>query len=319
MIAVQPSAQLVTGYENRPEELIELCGRICYDSQDRIEPGSARKFCEKLKKSGHTSAFEHANVILEVSALTYSSIRLSAQSYEEMTGLPAYIRFDTFKNHRRHFVSGNVRAWVNMFDGLSTVFGEIPPCVLDAMDASNMCSPLFDTGIWRKSTWHHRSMDKTRKAAVISCNELPKWARERHTTATFFITCDRGVSHELVRHRTASFSQQSTRYCKANKDGNIGYIMPSVQCISDSNNWRRVNASIFDAETRYKAMLKDGASPQIARAVLPTCLATKLYMTMTIERWRDFLELRLDPAAHPDMRVIAEQIQQQLFPKGVKS
>lgn len=316
MIAVQPSAQLVTGYENRPEELIELCGRICYDSQDRIEPGSARKFCEKLKKSGHTSVFEHANIVLEVSGKTSVAIKYMAEVYEEYTGLPSFLRFDPMGKHKRHFVSGNVRAWDTVLNYMSkTVFCSIPSCAINALGSY---FTMFDATSWQKRSWYcHNSKEYT--ASVITPDQLSKWARERHTTATFFITCDRGISHELVRHRTASFSQQSTRYCKANKDGNIGYLMPSVQCISDSNNWRRVNAAMFDAETRYKAMLKDGASPQIARAVLPTCLATKLYMTMTIERWRDFLKLRLDPAAHPDMRVIAEQIQQQLFPKGVKS
>lgn len=316
MVMVQPSAQLVTGYENRPEELIELCGRICYDSQDKIKPGSAEKFCEKLRESGHTSVFEHANIVLKVSRAAYIATKYMAENYEEDTGLPSFLRFDPMGQHRHHFVSGNVRAWDTVMNYMSkTVYCSTPPCVVDALSD---CFAAFDTVSWKKRLW--RCHEGTRyTASVIAPNQLPRWARERHTTATFFITCDRGVSHELVRHRTASFSQQSTRYCKANKDDGIKCIMPSTCCADGSNNWRRVNAVIFDAETRYEAMLKGGASPQIARAVLPTCLATKLYMTMTIERWRDFLKLRLDPAAHPDMRVIAEQIQQQLFPEDVKS
>lgn len=316
MIMVQPSAQLVTGYENRPEELIELCGRICYDSQDKIEPGSAEKFCEKLRKSGHTSVFEHANIVLKVSKEAYTATKYMAENYEEDTGLPSFLRFDPMGRHRHHFVSGNARAWDTVMNYMSkTLFCSVPSCVVDALGSY---FAAFDTVSWKKRLW--RCHEGTRyTASVIAPSQLPHWACERHTTATFFIICDRGISHELVRHRTASFSQQSTRYCKANKDDGIKYVMPSTCCADGSNNWRRVNAAIFDAETRYEAMLKDGASPQIARAVLPTCLATKLYMTMTIERWRDFLKLRLDPAAHPDMRVIAEQIQQQLFPKEVKS
>ena len=316
MIMVQPSAQLVTGYENRPEELIELCGRICYDSQGKIEPGSAEKFCEKLRKSGHTSVFEHANIVLEVSDRTSTAIKYMAEVYEEYTGLPSFLRFDPMGKRKRHFVSGNVRAWDTVLNYMSkTVFCSAPSCAINALGSY---FAMFDATSWQKRSWYCHS-GKGYAASVITPDQLPKWARERHTTATFFITCDRGISHELVRHRTASFSQQSTRYCKANKDDGIKYVMPSTCCAGGSNNWRRVNAAMFDAETRYKAMLKDGASPQIARAVLPTCLATKLYMTMTIERWRDFLKLRLDPAAHPDMRIIAEQIQQQLFPKEVKS
>lgn len=313
MKQVQPSVQLVTGYENRPEELIELCGRICYGSQDKIAPGTAQKFCEKLKKSGHTSVFEHANIVLEVSDKTSVAIKYMAEVYEEYTGLPSFLRFDPMGKHKRHFVSGNVRAWDTVLNYMSkTVFCSTPSCAIDALGSY---FTMFDATSWQKRSWYCHS-GKGYTASVITPDQLPKWARERHTTATFFITCDRGISHELVRHRTASFSQQSTRYCKANKGDGVGYIMPSTQLTQCR---RRINCAVSDAEARYKAMLEDGASPQIARAVLPTCLATKLYMTMTIERWRDFLKLRLDPAAHPDMRVIAEQIQQQLFPKEVKS
>lgn len=316
MTTVQPSAQLVTGYENRPEELIELCGRICYDSQDKIEPGSAEKFCEKLRKSGHTSVFEHANIVLKVSREACIATKCMAENYEEDTGLPSFLRFDPLEQHRHHFVSGNVRAWDTVINYMSkTPFCSVPPCVVDALGGY---FAAFDTVSWKKQLWRcHEGAGYT--ASVIAPNQLPRWARERHTTATFFIICDRGVSHELVRHRTASFSQQSTRYCKANKDGGIEYVVPSVQCVGNIHNWDDLTGAVFESEFRYAHMLENGASPQIARAVLPICLATKLYMTMTIERWRDFLKLRLDPAAHPDMRVIAEQIQQQLFPKEVKS
>lgn len=117
MKIIEPSAKLVRGYEDKPEELIELCGRICYDSQDKIAPGTAQKFCEMLRKNGHTSVFEHANIILEVSRKVECELVWVARDYCIKTGLPSFLRFDRLDgiNHRRHFVSGNVRAWNNMF------------------------------------------------------------------------------------------------------------------------------------------------------------------------------------------------------------
>lgn len=81
--------------------------------------------------------------------------------------------------------------------------------------------------------------------------------------------------------------------------------------------YKATNCFLSSCDELYNDALEHTGSPQIARSVLPTCLATRLYMTMTLERWRDFLKLRTSPAAHPDMRVIAEQIQRQLFPDEI--
>lgn len=312
MKIIEPSAKLVTGYEDKPEELIELCGRICYGSQDKIAPGTAQKFCAKLSESGHTSVFEHANIILEVSWKVECRLVWVARDYCLKTGLPSFLRFDRLDgiNHRRHFVSGNVRAWNNMFNSLSAGgWIGFPECVLEAL---HVYPALFDTQRWKQKL-RSSSGTKDFKATVVLPSQLPKWARERHTTATFFITCDRGISHELVRHRAASFSQQSTRYCKANKNGEIEVIKPSGLAISDEE-----FMASADVDEYYEGLTECAKiPPQIARYVLPTCLATRLYMTMTLERWRDFLKLRTSPAAHPDMRVIAKQIQRQLFPDEI--
>lgn len=320
MKIIEPSAKLVRGYEDKPEELIELCGRICYDSQDKIAPGTAQKFCERLKRSGHTSVFEHANIVLKVSNSTSIAVERIANSYERATRLPAFLRFDKIDGcrHKHHFVSGNVRAWNTVFDYTSKLYDSIPMCVIEALNAY---PTLFDVEPWKKQANTYKIYNvrdphggKEYKANVIPPSQLPKWAYEQHTTATFLITCDRGISHELVRHRTASFSQQSTRYCKANKSGEIEVVKPSD--LSDLDVCYGVLA-LHTAELVYNDMLKNGMKPQIARCVLPMCLATKLYMTMTLECWRDFLKLRTSPAAHPDMRVIAEQIQRQLFPDEI--
>lgn len=130
-----------------------------------------------------------------------------------------------------------------------------------------------------------------------------------HGVASFRIICDRGVSHEIVRHRIASYSQESTRYCNYSKDkhGNaIAVIEPPGLSVPEQLIW--VNA-MEAAETAYFQLINKKVSPQIARSVLPTCLKTELVMTTNFRSWKNFLELRTSTKAHPQIREIALQIQ----------
>ena len=134
-----------------------------------------------------------------------------------------------------------------------------------------------------------------------------------HASASFRIITDRGVSHEIVRHRIASFAQESTRYCNYSNEkfGNeIAVIEPPGP--SDEYGYIPWFCSWFEAcksaERNYFAMLKAGCSPQIARSVLPTCLKTELVMTANLRAWLHFIELRGSKAAHPQIRPIAHEI-----------
>ena len=135
-----------------------------------------------------------------------------------------------------------------------------------------------------------------------------------HSGATILIVCDRGVSHEIVRHRLASYSQESTRYCNygsAKHGGEVSVIKPPGLSGASEQHWE---AAMLVAEGAYLSLLADGMPPQIARAVLPTCLKTELAMTTNIREWRHFLDLRLAPAAHPQMREVAGMIRDILLP-----
>nr|VFJ50385.1 MAG: thymidylate synthase (FAD) [Candidatus Kentron sp. FW]VFJ55080.1 MAG: thymidylate synthase (FAD) [Candidatus Kentron sp. FW] len=128
-----------------------------------------------------------------------------------------------------------------------------------------------------------------------------------HEKVTVRIICDRGVSHELVRHRIASFSQESTRYCNyANhKFGNeITVIEP---CYWKDNNKMRTLwlQAMEDAERHYFTLIRNGANPQEARSVLPNSLKTEIVVTMNLREWRHFFKLRTARNAHPQMREIA--------------
>lgn len=127
-----------------------------------------------------------------------------------------------------------------------------------------------------------------------------------HCVLTVKITCDRGVSHELVRHRLASYSQESSRYCNYGKDefgGEITFIKPSTitpEC-STYPVWR---SAMLAAENTYFALLNIGCTPQEARSVLPNSTKTEVMMTTNIREWREILRQRTSDAAHPDMRKI---------------
>lgn len=136
-----------------------------------------------------------------------------------------------------------------------------------------------------------------------------------HEKISVRIICDRGVSHELVRHRIASYSQESTRYCNYSK-GKFGseltFIRPYWDDRSISAEMIRLRAcwqeACLNAEWSYKKMIDAGCTPEAARAVLPNCLKTEVVMTANLREWRHFFKLRCAPAAHPDMRIIANML-----------
>ena len=131
-----------------------------------------------------------------------------------------------------------------------------------------------------------------------------------HISVSARVVCDRGISHEIVRHRLASYTQESTRFCNYSKDKfgeEITVIEPSFTMDSDDAVvgarivWRQ---AMEHCERVYFGLLNAGAKSQIARSVLPTSLKTELVMTLNLRAWRHFFFLRTAPAAHPDMRRI---------------
>ncbi|WP_019189619.1 FAD-dependent thymidylate synthase [Levyella massiliensis] len=127
-----------------------------------------------------------------------------------------------------------------------------------------------------------------------------------HEKLSVKIICDRGVTHEIVRHRIASYSQESTRYCNYTKDkfGNeLTFIKPLFWDEGDTcyTLWKEQMASI---EKGYFALIEAGATPEEARSVLPNSLKTEIVVTMNMREWRHFFRLRGSKAAHPQIREI---------------
>ena len=129
-----------------------------------------------------------------------------------------------------------------------------------------------------------------------------------HAVASFRIITDRGITHEIVRHRIASFAQESTRYCNYSADkfeNQCSFVEPPGLDETQRPLWEK---ACLDAEQSYFAMLKAGCSAQIARSVLPTCLKTELVMTANFRALLHFIKLRGSKAAHPQIRPIAHEI-----------
>lgn len=128
-----------------------------------------------------------------------------------------------------------------------------------------------------------------------------------HCSITVKFICDRGVTHEIVRHRIGSYSQESTRYCNYSNDkfGNEITVIKPCFFEEDSDKYKLWYMGCMDAENAYFNLLQSGASPQEARSVLPNSLKTEIVVTYNIREWRHFFKLRCSKAAHPQMREVA--------------
>ncbi len=128
-----------------------------------------------------------------------------------------------------------------------------------------------------------------------------------HEKVTVRFICDRGVTHELVRHRIASYSQESTRYCNYAQDkfgSELTFIKPCFWA-DDSENMRLWEETMQGIENTYNKMIAAGAKPEEARSILPNSLKTEIVVTMNMREWRHYFKLRTSPAAHPQIREIS--------------
>lgn len=157
----------------------------------------------------------------------------------------------------------------------------------------------------------YKSEDKitetSAKAFVAGIIKRGHEAVLEHASITVKFVVDRGVSHEIVRHRVASYCQESTRYCNYSKDSfgqEITVIRPYFW-MDDSVQTEAWEKAMEKTEATYMDMLSHGATPQEARSVLPNSVKTEVVMTANLREWRHFFKLRTSPAAHPQMREVA--------------
>ena len=279
---------------------IELAGRTCYKSEDKITETSAKEFVDRMIKSGHGAMLEHGTIYLDCPQHVFTKYIDNPYSKCEYT--KSHIEMDEeycsslyYTDKQEYFfVTTNMRVLVE--NGW-----------LD--DLQYLCEP----------TEYH----------------------EKRITVKF--VCDRGVSHEFVRHRVFSFAQESTRYCNYSKDkfsNEITYICPcwldydKVQELTEIANKdnkevyrmghdeslsmeeRGLCSFVYDMsnhEHGYLFQISAGWKAQEARAILPNALKTELVMTGFVSDWKHFFELRDAKSAHPQALELASPLHQEFI------
>lgn len=292
MRLIKPSFEIIeqqAGLEGMYKQ-IELAGRTCYKSEDKITEDSAKGFVERMIKSGHGAMLEHGTVYLLIPYEEAIDTVGDDWVHEQYSYNP-YSVVAVYGNN--YYITTNFRVLVenNWMDDLKYI-----------------CEP---------AKYH-----------------------EKRVTVRFI--CDRGVSHEYVRHRVFSFAQESTRYCNYSKDkfGNeLTFIIPNWLDIPEGNYeipafWDKETCKLMSkyagdentyasiqtflsgiglSEQQYLSLIEDGWKPQQARAILPNALKTELVMTGFVSDWKHFFFLRTPMNAHPQARELAIPLQEEFI------
>lgn len=275
MKLIESSVQIIE--EKDPYKMIELAGRTCYKSEDKITEDSAKEFVDRMIKLGHGAMLEHGTIYLKIQEIN----------------------------------------------------GHIPPAMLYWRDSTNQKYSKVRTRLESDSpystnyevlyvTTNLRVLVENNRLADLQYQVKPTEYHEKRITAKFI--CDRGVSHEFVRHRVFSFAQESTRYCNYSKDkfGNeLTFIKPSWSYFKNTS-YKDVGyfdgdvfeSSLKKAESYYFKLIEKGWKPQQARQVLPNATKTELVMTGFESDWEGFFKLRCSGAAHPDAKKLADELRE---------
>lgn len=284
MKLIESSVQIIE--EKDPYKMIELAGRTCYKSEDKITEDSAKEFVDRMIKLGHGAMLEHGTIYLTIDGEDPNLSKIQSNPYTKVNLVPYEVLTEgnytiSYKAH----ITTNLRVLIE-----------------------NNLKELLQYQV--EPTEHH----------------------EKRITAKFI--CDRGVSHEFVRHRVFSFAQESQRYCNYNKDkfnneltfikptwlniptgdytywdgdwcdiDNMKIQLPSDNGVADNFLWCLNNAGM-----QYRLLINKGLKPQEARGVLPNATKTELVMTGFESDWESFFKLRCSGAAHPDARKLADKL-----------
>lgn len=317
MKIVNPSVEVLrTGMEENfmtPEQFIEKVGRTCYKSEDKITPDSAAKFVRGLINRGHEAMIEHWSLIFQVKdEEQYRDImhtwRECSMLYPEAVvvaddAFVPKIRFTGVEVDGRYIISGNIRAWRDFIRFRIRNWSYIPGFLFEVMDTA----PAFFEDIHEQHA-DTPPDDRTPWLTPITVKDLEGDLEHLvHHDVTLKFVCDRGVSHELVRHRVFSFAQESTRYCNyaAGKYGSEITVVRPSWCPQNSPERKTWERACLRTEDEYLTLISMGCVPQQARAVLNNSLKTEVIMTGSLGAWDHFFGLRCSPEAQPDMREVA--------------
>lgn len=301
MRAIKPFAEIIDVSVMDALKKIEVVGRTCYKSTDKITDESAPKFVAGLIKRGHEAMVEHASFCFEIDYGVYKFMTETIQGLSEF-GFKSFIRF-TMED--RILMSGNVRAWRDLFKNMIIWVG-IPDCLKDFIKENPILFPEY-----QDEAFINRKIGSIRPISVAELNTENEFLTHCDVTVRFVV--DRGISHEIVRHRPASFAQESTRYCNYGQDkfgGEITFIIPEFFPYG-SNEWTLWKNAMEAAENIYLNMTELGVTPEKARSVLPNSVKTELIMTANCAEWKHFFALRACNStgkAHPQMLEVSRPL-----------
>lgn len=278
---------------------IELAGRTCYKSLDKITKDSAKGFVDRMIASQHHAMLEHGTVYLLFSECCYH--RPDGEFIDKYTKNP----------YSKVVCIGTDDDLVEQTTGKKDYLGDI-----------------LGTGVYGNAlyaiTTNYRVLVENEWLDDLKYLCEPTEFHERRVTVRF--TTDRGVSHEFVRHRVFSFAQESTRYCNYSKDkfgGELTFIEPSWDMTlkpSDYGEDRSLPFLLSNIEIEYNHLINDcGWKPQQARMILPNCIKTELVMTGFTSDWNHFFDLRArgtTGAPHPDAKALAEPLMGEFYKRG---
>lgn len=292
---------------------IERVARVCYKSEDKITPDSYRKMVGALVKSEHFAMLEHGEVILEVDHHTYEDLRWVLSELSERCGEAPMLRLTSLKLSQRDIVSGNMRAWLEFFTLCCNNSVGVNTVLFKVFSQMRYCT-IFEAIQKHLEENVELSYTTGGEAKELFYKDLSYEEMLVHYDLTVKFICDRGVSHEIVRHRVASYAQESTRYCNYNKSGDVAFIRPVFfeEDTPEMDNWVD---SCMRAEKTYNYLISEGRTPQEARSVLPNSLKTEVVMTANLREWRHFLSLRACGSTgkpHPQMLEVAVPLLKEL-------
>jgi thymidylate synthase ThyX len=304
--------------------LIELAGRTAYKSEDRITDDSARAFVLMLKKHEHLSVLEHSNITLLVKGRAPSSVVPGHELTPETICSTIVKALGPRNGFHRIFrsptlipegfaMAGNVRSWIETLrhmeeqsapcsDFLNRHLNRFFPSLFESSDSSAGASWPLDVSLFTES----EQLDLLRQEPA---SDLPLFV--------FKIVCDRGITHELVRHRVFSFTQESTRYVNYRNRGMTLVLPEELEPFYDAGReafketspaveeWHRRAETLFDW---YQGDVERGLRPEIARDILPNLLKSEIFVSGRWSGWEHFIRLRDSKQAHPRIRVIAQEV-----------
>ena len=331
MIITEPSAMYLNPADyDSLDQFIERIGRICYKSENRITPDSAARFARQLTDSGHHAMLEHGYIFVRMKE-RFKHLLYVIERDKITHNYPAIKEIFNFLNFSGDMMSGNIRVMrtlaATLVEETRNWHADFDVAVTFAEDLHRMYPSFFDTPALDEKMAENLDRlyisDKSDCYDILSRTEFEDLCiahKDNKTLSiclphTILFTVNRGVTHEMVRHRVASFAQESTRYCNYSKGkfgSEITVVMPE---------WAETDPEKRDAlyhiwkdgckkaENAYMEMLAAGASPQEARAVLPISVKNDLVVTATEREWKHILNLRLFGTTgkpHPDMQYVMQ-------------